>query len=111
MTGTATIAQPAAAAEATPRRTKVPLVDRLAADLAAGSMSTLALPQHRQLEMYSRPMLLSFAEAETTELPLVEIAGALRAFNALDSAIGPRDAECEGGIVAALPRAATAQRH
>lgn len=108
MTGTATITRPAAATEATTRRTKVPLVDRLAADLAAGSMSTLALPQHRQLEMYSRPMLLSFAEAETTELPLAEIAGALRAFNALDAAIGPRDAECEGGVswqrYRALPR-------
>lgn len=97
MTGTATIPVPAPAAEATPRKTKVPLVDRLAPLLVAGTPPSLAMPQHRQLEMYSRPLLLSFADAEVSDLPLAEIAGALRAFSALDAAIGPRDAEHEGG--------------
>jgi hypothetical protein len=86
----------------------VPLIDRLAPLLVAGATPAPAMPQHRQLEMYSRPLLLSFAEADVSDLPLAEIAGAVRAFSALDAALGPRDAEHEGGSswqrYKALPR-------
>ncbi|MBI5132665.1 MAG: hypothetical protein HZA66_24770 [Rhodopseudomonas palustris] len=108
MSEVATITAPATTAETTTGRTKIPLVDRLAPLFVAGATPAPALPQHRQLEMYSRPLLLSFAEAETSELPLTDIAGALRAFAALAAAIGPRDAEYEGGTswqrYKALPR-------
>ena len=66
------------------------------------------MPEHRQLEMYSRAAVLSFADAAASELPLAEIAGVCRAFTALDAAIGAARARARGRIlVAALPRAAT----
>lgn len=93
-----TIAEAVARAETTNGGTRVPLVDALAPHLVAASASSLSMPEHRQLEMYSRPLQLTFAEEEAGGLPLAEIAGACRAFVALDAAIAPRDADTEGGV-------------
>lgn len=92
-----TLAEAAPKAEATSGRTKVKLADRLALDLIAAFPTSLSMPEHRQLEMYSRPLQLSFADEAASELPLAEIAGACRAFAALDAAVAPHDPEREGG--------------
>ena len=91
------ITEAAARVETTSGGTKLSLIDALAPHLVVASATSLSMPEHRQLEMYSRPLQLTFAEDERGELPIAEIAGACRAFVALDAAIAPRDAEQEGG--------------
>jgi len=92
-----TIAEAAPAAGATTEAKRTPLIDRLAPHLVAASHGQLSMPEHRQLEMYSRPLVLSFADQQPSELPLSEIAGVCRAFAALDAVVAPREPEREGG--------------
>ncbi len=62
----------------------------LATHMIAGASSRLALPEYRQIELYAKRKTLSFsADAPARELPLPNIAGACRAFMALDAILAP----------------------
>jgi len=61
-----------------------------ASHMIAGASNRLALPEHRQIELYAKRKILTFAEAAPAcELPLANIAGVCRAFLALDAVLAP----------------------
>ena len=62
----------------------------LATHMIASASSRLALPEYRQIELYAKRNTLAFAaDAPGSELPLPNIAGACRAFMALDAILAP----------------------
>ncbi len=62
----------------------------LATHMIAGASSRLSLPEYRQIELYAKRKTLTFAsDAPASELPLPNIAGACRAFMALDAILAP----------------------
>jgi hypothetical protein len=73
------------------------LLDNLLVDLVAAPRAALSLPEHRQIELYSRRSALSFAPVAAQDLPLAELAGACRAFAALDTLASSFAPNSEGG--------------
>lgn len=71
------------------------LLDDMTAAAALITPTRLALPEHRQIELYSRPRSLDFREDGGADLPYPALAGALRAFQLVDAVIA---AEAGGGI-------------
>ena len=65
--------------------------DAIVLDVVTGPRSQLSLPEHRQIELYSKRKALSFAATDVADgIPVTEIAGVCRAFVALDAALaGP----------------------
>jgi hypothetical protein len=79
----------------------------IVAELADGSPNRLFMPEHRQIELYSKRRPLHFAE-QTAALPLAQLAGAARAFMFLDSylsaQIGQSESNCGWQFYLGLPR-------
>jgi hypothetical protein len=69
----------------------------LIAVLSAGSPNPLALPEYRQIELYSKRKALTFAAPEASHgVPLDRIAGVCRAFMVLDAVLASRNQSVEG---------------
>lgn len=66
---------------------------RIAAELGAGSANRLALPEYRQIELYTKRKNLNFAEMPPPDtVPVAAVAGCCRAFLALEAFLGGGEA-------------------
>ena len=83
----------------------------LATHMIGGASSRLALPEYRQIELYAKRNTLLFQDkTQAGELPLSNIAGACRAFMALDAIFSPSEEGATWQRYLSLPRASLARR-
>ena len=70
------------------------LLTKIFAELAEGTPNRLHLPEHRQIEIYSRRNSLDVAE-DKSQLPLAHLAGIVRSFTLLDRYLSAKMGFCE----------------
>jgi hypothetical protein len=86
----------------------------LIADVAARLTTRLSLPEHRQIELYTRKKALAFSAPDTRSPDLASIAGACTAFLLMQAALETDDPAREGrttwDIYRGLPRTSSGER-
>ncbi len=91
------------------------LLNELVAEMSAGATNRLFLPEHRQIELYTKRKSLDFAPPESpTGVPCQLLAGAIRAYMALECFLAPlgggEEAPNSWTFYKGLPRVATADK-